>query len=350
MHLLRRKLHGRSLPFFELGLLMVLKSALLDELQSVVRRKGMARNTGTTYRDWCAQYLLWLKAEAGKWVNPRDVREPELTAYLNFLANTRNVSPNTQNNALQSILFLYREVLHINLVNIDAIRAKRPKKLPTVLSVDEVVTLLSSLHGQPKLIGQLLYGCGLRISEAINLRVKDVDFGNRQLMIRGAKGGKDRVVPLPKAVDQPLKDQIERTRRLHEKDVVDGMNRVELPYRLASMSPTQAGSLAFYWVFCSQSRSQHPEEKWWGRWRIDSSNFGRSLGIAARKSGINKHVHPHVLRHSFATHSLNNGMNIRSLQALLGHADLRTTMIYTHAEQSGVTSEISPLDRLPRTA
>jgi integron integrase len=329
---------------------VALKSETLDQLQAVVRRKGMARNTGLTYRDQCEKYIVWLKNRAGKWVDPRDVREPALTAYLEYLAVKRNVSPSTQNNALQAILFLYREVLKIDLVDIDALRAKRAKKLPVFLSVPEVSLLLDSLYGQSKLIAQLLYGCGMRIGEAVSLRVKDVDFGNRQIMILGAKGGKDRVVPLPRTTEQPLKDQIDRTRRLHEKDVADGCNRVELPYRGAQMAPSHAGSLAWYWVFCSQARSQHPEEKWWGRWRIDSSNFGRSLGIAARKAGILKHVHPHCLRHSFATHCLNAGMDIRSLQTLLGHGDLRQTMIYTHVEAAGVTSETSPLDRLPRTA
>jgi integron integrase len=269
---------------------------------------------------------------------------------LTDLAVRKNVSPTTQNVALQSALFLYREVLNMKIEGVDALRSKRPKRLPTVLSVVEVARLLTALEGQSRLIGQMLYGCGLRIGECVSLRCKDIDVDNRQLILRGAKGAKDRAVGLPKMLVDPLSRQIEATRKWHAIDVKAGCNRVDVPYQFAKKSPNAPGSLSWYWLFCSHVNSRHPTEGWLGRYHVDESNFGRSLSVAARRLGILKRVHPHCLRHSYATHSLNQGTDIRSLQTLMGHADIRTTMIYTHVEQAGVTSETSPLDRLPKIA
>lgn len=329
---------------------MALKSALLDELQQVIRRKGYSRETGKTYRAWIEQYMRWTHTTLKKWVHPKDLREDHVTAFLNHLANVRNVSPTSQNCALQSILFLYRELLHIDLQGIDALRAKRPKRLPTVLTPGEVVQVLGQLSGQSLLIGQLLYGCALRIGECLSLRVKDIDIGNHQVILRGAKGAKDRAVGMPRRLVEPLKQQIEVSRRYHTADTKRGVCRVELPYAFARKSPTASSSLSWYWLFCSHVNSKHPEEGWVGRFHTDDSNFGRSLSIAAKRAGILKRCNPHCMRHSSATHMLNNGTDIRSLQAILGHADVRTTMIYTHVEEAGVTSETSPLDRLPRIA
>ena len=327
-----------------------MKSQLLDEIDIVCRRKGYSRNTAKTYRHWCAQYLLWLKAQNhSQWKHPKETGREHIESWLTQLATVRNVSPTSQNVAFQSVLFLFREILDRSVENVNALRAKRPQRIPTVLSVREVAQLMGGLSGQAKLIGQLLYGCGLRIGETLSLRVKDVDFDNRQITLRAAKGAKDRVVGMPRAVVKPLREQIERTRRFHAQDVGNGVNRVELPYRYAGKSPQAAGSLSWYWLFCSHKTSRHPVEGWTGRYHIDPSNFGRSLRQVARRCGILKDVHPHCLRHSYATHTLNQGTDIRSLQKLLGHADVRTTMIYTHVEAAGVTSETSPLDRLPES-
>lgn len=329
---------------------MALKSALLDEVVEVCRRKGYSLKTAKTYRHWAEVFLLWAKATYGQWRHPRDMGREELTQWLTELATVRNVSPTSQNVALQAMLFVYRELLDTHITGVDALRAKRPKRLPTVLAPIEVAQLLGQLTGQSRLIGSLLYGCGLRIGECLSLRIKDVDLYQRQLIIRAGKGAKDRAVGLPRATVEPLRRQIEVVSKWHAADVKAGCNRVEMPYAYSRKSPAAAGSLGWYWLFCSHQLSRHPTENWYGRYHIDESNVGRSLSVAARRAGIVRRVNPHCLRHSYATHTLNGGTDIRTLQQLLGHADVRTTMIYTHVEACGVTAETSPLDRLPDVA
>ena len=329
---------------------MALNSQLLDQIGVVCRRKGRARSTYKTYRHWCEQYLRWLRKPDGTWTHPKDTAEPEVTGWLTELANRRNVSPTSQNVAFQSVLFLFREVIGRELHNVQALRAKRPQRIPTVLSVPEVSRLLAELKGRDRIIGQLLYGCGMRIGEAVSLRIKDIDTDSRQIVIRQAKGAKDRAVGMPSALQEPLTHQIETAAALHRQDVDAGTNRVELPYSYGRKSPTAAGSLAWFWLFPSHKLSRHPVEKWIGRYHIDKGNFARSMRLAGRRAGIHKHCNTHCLRHSYATHSLNQGVDIRSLQKLLGHNDVRTTMIYTHVELAGATSEQSPLDRLPNAS
>lgn len=326
---------------------MAVKSALLDQMCDVVRRKGYSRETAKTYRHWCERYLQWLRDRSGQWQHPNTTGRDDVQSWLTDLAIRANVSPTSQNVALQSVLFLFREVMRIDLKDIDALRSKRPKRLPTVLSVTEVSALLSSLTGVNRLIAQLLYGSGLRIGEAMSLRIKDIDIPQRQIILRGAKGAKDRSVPMAKRLIEALTRQIESAERWHKKDTEDGCCRVELPYSFARKSPKACSQFVWYWLFPSSQLSRHPEEGWLGRYHLDESNFGRSLRVAAVKAKIRKRVYPHCLRHSFATHSLNNGMDIRTLQQILGHADVRTTMIYTHVDTAGVSSEDSPLDRLP---
>lgn len=326
---------------------MPFQSALLDEIATVCRRKAYSRHTAKTYRHWCEKYLLFLRRIFHGWVHPKEAGREQVQLWLTELAVIKNVSPTTQNVAFQAILFLYREILGITIENVEALRARRPQRMPTVLSPDEVVRLLAQLDGKNRMIGQLLYGCGMRIGEVVSLRVKDVDFANRQIVIRGGKGAKDRVVCLPRTLRQTLKKHIVSVQQMHKKDAANEVNRVELPYALARKSPRAAFEFYWYWVFCSQKLSRHPVEGWLGRYHVDASNFGRTMAIAAKRAGIMKRVYPHCLRHSFATHSLNQGVDIRSLQKLLGHSDVRTTMIYTHVELAGVTSEPSPLDRLP---
>ncbi len=330
---------------------MALKSALLEQMAIVVRRKGYSRATLSTYRHWCEQFLRWLRDQnGGNWLNPTECDRAEVQQWLTELATIRNVSPTSQNVAFQSVLFLFREVIGKQIENVDALRAKTPKRLPTVLSVAEVSQLLANLSGQNKLIAQLLYGCGLRIGETLALRVKDIDFGNRQIFIRSGKGAKDRVVGMPRLLPNALRRQIESVERLHAEDTANGCARVELPYSFGRKSPTAAAQLNWYWLFPSHKLSRHPDEGWLGRYHVDQSNVGRSLRIAAVKAKIRKRVNPHCLRHSYATHLLNQGTDLRSVQKLLGHADVRTTMIYTHVELAGITSETSPLDRLPDIA
>lgn len=326
------------------------KSALLDRLADRCRAKGYSRKTADTYSHWCFDFFDFHRRRAGDWIHPAKLGRSEIELYLTDLAVRRHVSPTTQNLAFQAILFLYRELLAIKIEGVDALRSKRPQRLPTVLSRQEVAELLKHLRGQARTIAMLLYGCGMRIGEAISLRVKDVDFNNRQIILRGAKGAKDRVVQLPQAAVEPLRMQIAEAERWHALDVRDGLARVPLPNAFAAKSPQASSQIGWYWVFCSHVRSRDPIGGAIGRFHIDESNFGRSLSIAARRAGIRKRVTSHCLRHSYATHLLNAGVDIRSIQKLLGHTDVRTTMIYTHVESTGPASERSPLDALLRIA
>ena len=326
------------------------KLKLLDQLTQKCRTKGYSPKTAETYRHWCLDFLRFHRARTGDWIHPTKMAKVEIEQYLTHLAVVRHVSPTTQNVAFQAVLFLYREILAIKIEGVDALRAKRPQRIPTVLSRQEVAELLKHLTGQPKLIAMLLYGCGMRIGEAISLRVKDLDFGNEQIVIRAAKGAKDRVVQLPRCAEPLLREQVTATERWHSLDIKDGVARVPLPNAFAVKSPQAASQIGWYWVFCSHLRSRDPLMKQIGRWHVDESNFTRSLAIAARRAGITKRVTSHALRHSYATHMLNAGVDIRSIQSLLGHSSVKTTQIYTHVEAVGVASERSPLDLLLRIA
>ncbi len=323
---------------------------LLDQVVIVCERKKYSPKTGKTYRHWCEDFLRHARSVAGRWVHPREMGRNEIEQYLTHLAIKRRVSATTQNLAFQAILFLYRELLGVEINGVDALRAKRPQRLPTVLSRDEVGLVLSRLTGQMKLIASLCYGCGMRIGEALSLRVKDIDFGSRQIIIRAAKGNKDRAVQLPRSAETMLRDQIAVARRWHAIDSADGCARVPLPNAFAVKSPTAESQLAWYWIFCSAVRSADPVSKRIGRFHIDESTFSRALSLAVRQAGIHKRVTSHCLRHSYATHLLNCGSDIRTIQKLLGHTDVRTTMIYTHVDESGPASERSPLDVLLRIA
>lgn len=327
-----------------------MKSKLLDDADRIMRRQGKARSTRKTYRTHLESLLKWGRWKHGNWVHPRDLGKDGVENWLSDLANIKNVAPTTQNCALQAALYLFKEVLKTPLEGIDALRAKRPQRLPVVLSVQEVQKILAGLNGRNLLLASLLYGSGLRIGEAISLRLKDLDFDRRQITVRGAKGAKDRVVQMARRLMDDLLHQVAQAKRLHEHDTRQGCCRVELPYRYAEKNPAAAASLGWYWVFPSHKLSRHPDEGWTGRFHINESNFGRSLGIVARKSLIFKPCSPHKLRHAFSTHAHEAGMPLASLQKLLGHADLRTTQIYLHASADGATAETSPLDRLPRIA
>lgn len=329
---------------------MRLNSALLDEMDQVMRARDMTRATRKTYRAHCESFLRWSKWKFGEYRNPKDMGRDGLEAWLSDLANVKDVAASTQNGAFQAALFLFHRVLNMEIRDTNALRAIRGKRMPVVLSVREAQVILESLTDRNKLIGQLLYGAGLRISEAVTLRLKDLDFDRRQITLRCAKGKRDRVVGMPRATMDPLSEQLERAKQMHDLDVRQGTNRVELPYRFAVKSPAAAYSLAWYWLFPSRNTSLHPEEGWRGRYHVDKSNFGRSLGIVANKLQILKRVTPHILRHSFATHSYEQGVSLLNLQHLLGHSDLRTTQIYLHTSIDGATAETSPLDRLSHIA
>jgi integron integrase len=320
---------------------------LKDDLFAVVRTKGYSRKTAQTYWVWIESFLRWARNASGQWRKPSEMGEREVTNWLTWLATKRQISPTSQNVALQSVLFLYRELLQRDLVGIDAVRSKQPQRIPTVLSREEVGRMFSGLKGQPLLIAQLLYGCGMRIGEALSLRVQDVDFGNSQITIRQAKGAKDRVVQLPQTLAEPIRSQLAIVEQWHRSDTEAGVCRAPLPFAFARKYPAAEKQLHWCYLFPSHQLSKCPETGRIGRWHVDESNFTRSLRIAAVKAGIRKRVTSHCLRHSYATHMLNAGVDIRSIQKLLGHQDVRTTMIYTHVDNCGPATVVSPLDRLP---
>lgn len=324
----------------------MLKSQILDDADAIMRRQGKARSTRETYRKHLVSLLKWARWKHGKWTHPKDLGRDGVERWLSDLANVKNVSPTTQNVALQAALFLFREVLKIELKDIDALRARRPQRLPVVLSVQEVSALLQQMKGRDLLIAKLLYGSGLRIGEALSLRLKDIDTDRRQITVRAGKGAKDRVVQMPRSIIDDLLHQISEAKKLHASDTASGQCRVEVPYSYAQKCPSAPKQLAWFWLFPSYQLSRHPEEKWLGRFHIDHSNFGRTLRIAAVKAGIHKQVTPHKLRHAYATHAHESGMPLSALQKLLGHQDLRTTSLYLHASADGPTAETSPLDRL----
>jgi integron integrase len=315
-----------------------------------MRAQGKSKATRKTYRKHLESLLNWGRWKFGEWKHPKDLGRDGVEHWLSDLANVKNVAPSTQNGALQAALYLFREVLKTPIEGVEAMRARRPQRLPVVLSVQEVRKILDGLSGRDLLIAKLLYGAGLRIGEAISLRLKDLDFDRKQIIVRSAKGAKDRAVQMPRCLIDDLRVQVAQVRWWHSKDTRNGCCRVEVPFAYAQKCPRAPYSLEWFWLFPSHKLSRHPDEKWVGRYHIDHSNFGRTMGIVAGKAGIMKQCTPHKLRHAFATHSHEAGMPLASLQKLFGHNDLRTTQIYLHCSIDGPTAESSPLDRLMSSA
>lgn len=318
---------------------------LKDDYLSRIKSKHYSKKTFESYWPHVEDFLRWNK-QGQTWRHPKDMGTPEVTAYLTHLAVNRHVSASTQNQALSAILFLYREVLDIELTGIDAVRAKTPKNVPVVMSRNEVNSVLSNLCGVYKLMAMLMYGSGLRLDECMSLRIKDIDFDRSVIHLKTTKGSKQRIVPLsPTAVD-PLRLQIESVRKIHASDVHAGVARVELPGAFERKSPLAASEFRWYWVFCSHSLSKHQEYGWIGRYHMDESNIGREVKKAVLKAKIDKRITPHTFRHSFATHLLEQGTDLKTIQELMGHEDLATTQIYLHVRQNGIGSTRSPLQFL----
>jgi integron integrase len=271
---------------------------------------------------------------------------PEVEAFLSRLANEGQVSASTQNQALSAVLFLYRQVLGIELPGMENVtRAKRPRRLPAVLSVAEVQDVLARMEGRPWLIASLLYGTGLRLMECLRLRVQDVDFRRNEILVRAGKGGKDRRTMLPRSLVEALQREIERARVLHQADLAVGCGVASLPHALARKYPSAPREFAWQYVFPSVQRSIDPRDGVERRHHFDDGVLSRALKSACRKAGIEKPVSAHTLRHSFATHLLEAGYDIRTIQELLGHKDVATTQIYTHVLNRGGGGVLSPLDR-----
>lgn len=322
---------------------------LLDQVVNVCRKKHYSRKTSATYRGWIRDYIFFLRKEAGQYVHPRDVGAEQIEAYLTYLAVQRKVAAATQNQALNAIVFLYRDILKLDPGQFNATRAKRTRNVPVVLSQEEVRRLLAAMTPPAQLVAQVMYAGGLRVGEACALRIKDVDIARRQIVIKRGKGAKDRVTLLPDALVPSLERKVQERTKLHEADLAVGEGWVELPDSFARKSPRAAWSLPWQYLFASARISRHPESGQTGRWHIFESTIQKGVREAALAAGITKRVTSHTLRHSFATHLLETGYDIRTIQQLLGHANLNTTMVYTHCQteaSKGVMGVQSPLDRL----
>jgi len=315
---------------------------LLDETRAALRTRHYSRRTEDAYLGWIRRYILF----HGK-RHPRDLGVEEIGAYLTHLAVDGEVASSTQNQALAALLFLYRVVLEIELPRIDTIvRARRPARLPTVLTQDEVRSLLDELDGVHRLVAGLLYGSGLRLLEALRLRVHNLDFARSQLTVRAGKGNRDRVTFLPKRLQPGLRAHLERVNALHYRDLAAGAGRVPLPHALARKYPAADRDWGWQWVFPATSLHVETETGLRRRHHLHETAIQRALRRAAHRARLTKRVTSHTLRHSFATHLLEAGTDIRSIQRLLGHRDLRTTMIYTHVLDRGPFGLSSPADRL----
>lgn len=299
------------------------KPRLIDQVRNVLRLHHYSIRTEEAYIQWIKRFIFFHNKR-----HPNEMGEKEIRNYLTHLAVDKHVSASTQNLALSAILFLYKRVLELDLDWIDdVVRAKRPKYLPVVLTKSEVMSVLNAMEGTNALVAKLLYGTGMRLVEVLRLRVQDVDFEQRQVIVRSGKGNKDRITTLPETLIVPMKEQIENARVVHLADLSEGFGRVYLPFALDRKYP--GAGIEFGWQYCfpSVKRSTNPVTGKVGRHHLHDKNIGRSIRNASRRVGIYKRVSSHTMRHSFATHLLENGYDIRTVQELLGHKDVSATMI-----------------------
>ncbi len=315
-------------------------SPLLNQVRQILRLKHMSRSTEKSYLYYILDYIYFHNKR-----HPQEMGIDEIRTYLSHLAMHKNVAASTQNIALSALLFLYRQVLKIDLPDIDNIeRARRPKRLPVVLTRNEVQKVLAIADGVEGLFLQLLYGTGMRLMEGLRLRVKDLDFEKKEIIIRDGKGEQDRMTMLPEKLMEQLQQQLVYAKALHNIDLSIGLGEVELPYALAVKYPNAARDWRWQYIFPSPTRSVDPRTGRKGRHHLSEDRIQRTMKRALRQAEINKNATPHTLRHSFATHLLENGYDIRTVQELLGHKDVKTTMIYTHVLNRGGKGVISPLD------
>jgi integron integrase len=315
---------------------------LLEQVRYAIKRLHYSYRTEQSYAYWIRFFILF----HGK-RHPREMGETEVAAFLTHLAVERRVAASTQNQALNAILFLYKQVLgkEIGLVG-GVVRSKRAVRLPVVLTRSEVQAVLLRLKGAEWLMAGLMYGSGLRVFECVRLRVKDIDFELNQLVVRDGKGQKDRVTPLPASLIPALREQLQEAQRRHEEDLADGFGEASMPYALDRKYPHAARERAWQYLFPASKRARDPYSSRMKRHHIDVSVIQKAMKTAVRAAGIAKPATCHTLRHSFATHLLEAGQDIRTIQELLGHNDLRTTMIYTHVLGIGAQGVRSPLDQL----
>ncbi|MCF7824206.1 MAG: integron integrase [Candidatus Marinimicrobia bacterium] len=315
---------------------------LMDRYRRELQARHYSPRTESVYCRWVVRFIHFHQL-----THPKDMSEPEINEFLTHLAVSERVSASTQNQALAALVFLYRNVLGIEIGELKGlIRAKKPIRLPVVLSQDEVKQIFSHFHGSTKLMIVLIYGCGLRLRECLRLRIKDIDFERNDILIRQGKGGKDRRVMLPRSLKSRLESHISEVKKIHLHDLSEGYGHVPLPDALDRKYPKASIDWKWQWVFPQQNRWEDRQNGKQGRHHVNASIVQRALKRAVDKSGLSKRVSCHTFRHSFATHLLETGYDIRTVQVLLGHKDLKTTMIYTHVLDRGPASVRSPLDDL----
>lgn len=314
---------------------------LLDQYRDALRLKHYSPHTEKTYLLWAKSYILFHNKR-----HPKEMGLTEIGQFLSHLANEKKISASTQNQVLSSILFLYRHVLHIDLdeKSLTEFRPPQVKSIPVVLSKDEVKSVIANMAGIYKIIAQILYGGGLRVMEAMRLRVKDIDFSNHQMIVRDGKGGNDRSTILPDSVMESLRIHLEQVKITHQKDLAKGFGSVYMPFALERKYPGASKEWIWQYVFPATTLFKEAETGITRRHHLHETAVQKAVKEAAHLAKIDKHVTPHTFRHSFATHLLQNGYDIRTIQELLGHKDVKTTMIYTHVLQRGGLAVRSPLD------
>ena len=315
----------------------------MDQVRQVLRYHHYAYRTEQTYCDWIRRYIWY---HGGK-IHPREMGKKEIEAFLSHLAIQQNVAASTQRQALNAIVFLYKKVLDIPVdENLEPVRAKKRPRPPVVMSQREVSIVLEHVQGLHLLMAKLLYGSGLRLMECIRLRVRDLDFERRLITVRAAKGGKDRTTLFPESLHPLMQIQVASVEKLHQQDLADGFGEVYLPNALARKYPNAANSFGWQYVFPSKKRSIDPRSGKTRRHHVLESGLQKAVKAAVNRAGLTKPAGCHTFRHSFATHLLENGVNIRVVQELMGHANVKTTEIYTHVMEKDITVVQSPLDRL----
>ena len=316
------------------------KRKLLDRIKREIRRRNYSYSTEKTYCQWVVRYVRFHNL-----THPRELGNDDIVRYLNYLANECNLTASTQNQALSALIFLYEHVLKIPVGDLKNLkRAKKPKRLPVVLSKEQALAIINELEGVNQLVMELIYGAGLRISEALSLRIQDVDLDYKQITVWNGKGLKDRITMLPDRVIPKLKIHIQKVRRLHETDLEKGLGKTILPNALSKKYPGAASKFIWQYLFPSKLRRKDPRSGIKHRYHISARNLRRELNQVVNKLNIPKRATPHTFRHSFATHLLQNGYDIRTVQDLLGHKSLKTTSIYLHVLNRGGHGVKSPLD------
>jgi len=321
-----------------------MSNKIIDDMRDVMRRRHYSIRTERSYCEWVKRFVLHFNMKSR---DDLSEGEKKIETYLTFLARDRNVAPSTQNQALNALVFLYKHVLKQPLnEKINAERAARKVKIPVVLTRDETKRIIGAMTGIHQLVVKLLYGSGLRIIECLRLRVHDIDFGMKALTVRSGKGDKDRVTTLPPSLGTPLEAHLRHVKIVHEGDLANGYGEVYLPHALARKYPNAARKWQWQYVFPAQSLSTDPRTGIVRRHHLDPSPINKAIAKAVRTAGVQKQVSAHTFRHSFATDLLRRGTDIRTIQSLLGHKDVQTTMIYTHVLQQGGEGVISPLEDL----